>query len=252
MKTRPALCNLLLAAMLAAGASQAAAAEIKVLVARELEPVIAPLIASFERDTRNKVDVSYGGPGQLRRVGYKKSGNDVLIASSHLVEEMAKRDAVQNDGQRELGRVGLGVFVRDGVTPPAIGTPEDLRKSLLAANSVVYSTMPSGRHFAKMVQELGLAVDLQAKTTRLADDAAVVEQLKNSKGNDIGVASTLHAMPSVGKGLRFVGRLSGGQRDGEIYIAAALSDGPAPAAGRAFLDYLGSPAAKARFESAGL
>jgi len=253
MKTQLGFRSLLLvAATLLAGNTQAVATEIKVVVTRELEAAIAPLIAAFERNTGHKVDVSYGTPGQLRRVGYKKSGNDVLIAASHVVEETAQRGALQAGGQRELGRARLGVFVREGVAAPAIGSPEDLRKSLLAANGVVYSTMPSGRQFAKVVQQLGLADELQAKTTRLPDDAAVVAQVRAGKGDDIGVASTLHIMPNAGKGLRFVGRVSAEPRDGESYTAAALNDGPAPAVGRALVDYLTAPAAKARLEAAGL
>jgi molybdate transport system substrate-binding protein len=252
MKTRPCLRTVLLAVTLVATVPHAAAADVKVLAARVLEPALAPLIASFERDTGNKVNVTYGATGQLRRVVYKKSGNDVLIAASHVIEDVARTGTVQDGGQRELGRAGLGVFVREGVTPPAIGTPEDLRKSLLAANSVVYSTMPSGRQFGKLVQDLGIAAELQTKTTRLPDDEAVVEQVRGGKSADIGVASTLHIMSNAGKGLRFVGRISAGSWAGETYLAAAITDGPAPAAGRALVDYLAAPAAKTRLEAAGL
>jgi len=256
MKTRLGFRSLLLASTLVAMSPHAVAAEVKVIVARELEPAVAPLIVSFERETGNKVNVTYGSGRELRRTRYKKSanetGNDVLIGPSPMVDELAQRNAVQAGTQHELGHAGIGVFVREGVAPPAIGTPEELRKSLLAANGVVYSTMPSGRQFGNMVEKLELTAELQTKTTRLPDDAAVVEQVRRGKGNDIGVANTLHVMPNAGKGLHFVGRVSSGPQDIDSYSVAALNDGPAPAVGRAFADYLAKPAAKARLAAAGL
>ncbi len=65
-------------------------------------------------------------------------------------------------------RTGIGIGVADGEAEPDISTVERLTASLLAARSVAYSRAgQSGIYFASLIQELGIADEVNAKATVL-------------------------------------------------------------------------------------
>lgn len=252
MKTRFDLRHLLLFAALPFVAAQAAAAELKILAAPVLEPALAPLVAAFRNDTRSDAVLTVGGLGTMRQSSDKAGTADVVVAPTGQVRMLARRDALEAEAPRELGRVRLGVFVRDGARMPGVGTPDAFRQSLLAANSIVYDNTATGRQFASAVQTLGLTADLQMKTTRVADSDSVRDQVRRGSGDDIGIAPITEILPYAAKGLKLAGPVPAEVHEGTAYSAAVLKNSKAIAAAQAFLRYLSSPAAKAKLAAAGV
>ncbi|MCU1579012.1 MAG: hypothetical protein JWP19_1216 [Rhodoglobus sp.] len=67
-----------------------------------------------------------------------------------------------------LVRTGIGIGVAEGAVEPDISTVERLTASLLAARSVAYSRAgQSGIYFASLIEELGIADEVNAKATVL-------------------------------------------------------------------------------------
>ena len=50
-----------------------------------------------------------------------------------IIDQLLTRGLVRSGSQTDLGRVGGGIAIRKGAPRPAIGTPEDLKRALLAA-----------------------------------------------------------------------------------------------------------------------
>jgi len=67
-----------------------------------------------------------------------------------------------------LARAGIVVAVRKGAPKPDISSPGALKRTLLAAKSISYvdpaSGGASGIHFAKVLDRLGIANEMQSKT----------------------------------------------------------------------------------------
>jgi molybdate transport system substrate-binding protein len=167
---------------------------------------------------------------------------------------MIKRGNVLAAGRRDIGRVGLGVFVREGARVPAVGTSDELRESLIAAAGVVYgdSASESGRQVEKLIRSLGLDADLQMKTTRPAGRDGVTGFVLRSRGDDIGIAPVTEIVPNVRRGLKFVSPLPAELQDYTPFAVAVVKNAAAPDAVRAFLDYLAAPAAKAKLAATGI
>jgi len=249
MKTRFGLRHLLLLAALPFVAAPGAAAELTILVAPVLEPALAPLVAAFRSDTHTEARLHVGGSGATRDPA---GAADVVVAPTGQVNRLAQKGALAAEAPRELGRVRLGVFVRDGARVPGVATPDALRQSLLAANGIVYDNTATGRQFAKAVQTLGLTAELQAKTTRVANSESVRDQVRRGNVDDIGIAPITEILPYAAKGLKFAGPVPSEVYEGTAYSAAVLKNSKAPAAARAFIQYLSSPAAKAKLAAAGV
>lgn len=252
MTTRNVLVPALVAATLAFAAGPAAAAELKILVTTEVEAAVEPLAAAFGREKGHHLIVGTAGRRDMRTAGDRPGTADVVIVSSEQVDQMIKRGAALTVGRRDIGRVGLGVFVRDGARVPAIGTTDALGKSLVAASGVVYGAAGTGRGFGKVVQSLELTADLHAKTTRLTDRYEVIDFVLRGKGDEVGIAPITDIRANAGNALRYVGPLPADVQDYTSFSAAVLKNSAAPALAQAFIEYLGSPAAKTKLALAGI
>jgi len=76
--------------------------------------------------------------------------------------------AAASGSRTDIGRTGMGVGVRDGAPQPDISSVDAFKRALLEAKSIVYvdpaSGATSGTHFAAVLQKLGIADAVKAKT----------------------------------------------------------------------------------------
>src|ERR1051326_9399593 len=79
----------------------------------------------------------------------------------------------------DLGRVGIGIAVRDGAAVPDVATPEAFKAALVAAKSIAYTNPAeggtSGIYFAGLAQRLGIgdAVKTKSELTKGGREAAI-------------------------------------------------------------------------------
>ncbi|HSN46693.1 MAG TPA: substrate-binding domain-containing protein [Casimicrobiaceae bacterium] len=242
----------LLAALLLGAASLAGAVDIKVMSAGAVEPGLVPLAQAFERDTGHAVRITFSTAPVLKQRLAAGESADVLIAPPAVVDEAVAAGQALPDERRMLGKVGVGVVTRNDAPTPDIASTEALKASLLAADSLVYNQASTGLYFEKLVERLGLADALRARTVRYPDGAAVLEHLARGKGREFGVAAITEIVAYAPKGVRLVGPLPAAVQNTTSYTATVLRNAPAPDAARAFIAYLTTASAKARFAAAGI
>ena len=149
-------------------ASTAKAAEVKLMSSGGMRVMLIDLTATFERATGHKITASYGAPGTIRGRVMAGEPMDVLVFPAPNLDELVKQGKIVADTKVILARSGIGVAVRAGAPKPDINTPEGLKRALLSAKSVVYTDpqlgSPSGTHFAKVLERLGIAEEMKAKS----------------------------------------------------------------------------------------
>ena len=146
---------------LVAGAA-AGAAEITVVASGgPLPDVLGTLMPMFEKATGNKVKISFKGePAILEDI--KQGVPDVVITNTEVVDELPAGTLVGN-GKALLMISKVGIAVKAGAPKPDVSTPEKLKAALLAAKTVGYSQGASGRHFATVLDKLGIADAVKPK-----------------------------------------------------------------------------------------
>ena len=145
----------------------------------------------------------------------------------------------------------MGVAVRAGAAAPDIASGDAFKKSLLGVDGVVFSRGSSGLYFEGLLKKMGIADQIHGKVTRYDEGASVFEHVLKSKGSEVGVGQITEIRLFRDKGLRLVGPLPADVQNFTSYAAASMT--PASSTeGRDFVRYLGSPAAKALFASAGI
>jgi molybdate transport system substrate-binding protein len=232
--------------------SNAVATEIRVLSAGAVEPGMVQVIDSFRRETGHDVKATFAtAPTILKRIGDANVA-DVVIAPPAVLDEWVKAGKGTPSDRATVGRIGVGVMVRDGALLPKIGTVDDFRRSLLSAESIVYNQASTGIYLEALFDRLGIAEPLKSKTTRYPDAAPVLNHVSKGKGHEIGLAAVTVIIEGKGKGLKFVGPLPAEIQNYTAYAAMVVADGLVSAAAQGFVRYLTSPEARKVFTAAGI
>lgn len=225
-------------------------AQINILSAGAVSPGLVKVIEAFRRETGHDVNATFATAPELRtRLGSGESA-DVVIAPPELLDDWVEGGKAQLADRVTVGRIGVGVMVRDGATLPKIATVEEFTQSVLDAESIVYNQASTGLYIEGLFKRLGIAGQLEAEITRYADFAAVRDHVGKGHGKEIGFGATTVIIESASERLKFVGPLPAEIQNYTTYVAALVAD--AGDAARALVSYLASPAAKAILAAAGI
>jgi molybdate transport system substrate-binding protein len=235
-----------------AGIGIATAAEIKVLSAGAVRPVVPGLAEAFRQETGHVVTLAFGTAGALRQKVTAGEPADVVIVTDTVIDELARQGHVAAGTRTDIARVGIGVAVRQGAPLPDISSTEAFKRTLLAARSLVYNDpaigATSGIHFAGVLQRLGIAEAVKEKTV-LWPGGYAAEALVSGRA-DLCVHQISEILPV--QGVTLVGPLPRELQKITTYSAGLLARSATPEAARAFIAFLARPAFKARFTEAGL
>jgi molybdate transport system substrate-binding protein len=131
--------------------SAANAAELRILSAGAAKAVIADAIPAFEKATGHKVVIEYSPVGPIMKRLADGEQRDIVVLSEETMTEATSKGWTAPTNVAVVGRVGMGVAVKEGAPVPDIATTEAFKKTLLAAKSIVYidpTRGTSGKHFA--------------------------------------------------------------------------------------------------------
>ena len=143
-------------------------AEIHVLSAAVMQTVFKESISGFERSRGHKVVFVYATMGAITERLLGGESADLVIGSTPSLARLEKEGKVLPASLVTVARVGVGAVVPSGTPVPAFATPVDVRRALLAAKTVVYANPAGGGaagiHVAKVIERLGVAGQVKAKT----------------------------------------------------------------------------------------
>ena len=94
---------------------------------------------------------------------WPQAGYDLLIMSAPSIDEHIKSGKVVAGSRVDLAKSGVGVGVKASAPKPDVSTSDALKKTLLAAKSIGYSTGPSGVYMIGLFQRLGIADEIKPK-----------------------------------------------------------------------------------------
>ena len=93
------------------------------------------MIEDYSKRTGDTFDFTVGPTGLLRDIIASGKPADLLITSAPLMAELEKTGKLTPGSRVDLGRVGIGVAIREGAPAPDLSTPEAFRKMLLDAQA---------------------------------------------------------------------------------------------------------------------
>ena len=128
--------------------------------------VLAELAGHYRRKVGTGVAIeSIGGVEAARRI---RAGEpfDVAVLADEAMSALESEGRVVRGTRVAVATSGVAVAVRAGVAPPDIGTRDAVRKAILQASSIGYSTGPSGVHLARLFEGWGIAEAIKSRTVQ--------------------------------------------------------------------------------------
>ncbi|HTT11544.1 MAG TPA: substrate-binding domain-containing protein [Burkholderiaceae bacterium] len=223
--------------------------ELRIISSMATRQLLADLVNLYEATSPQRVLVeSVGGVDAAKRVRAGEAFDLVVLAANAIDELMTARRIVA--GTRvDLVRSGVSIAVRAGAPRPDIGSEEAVKRAVFAARSISYSTGPSGVHLAQLFERWGIAEQLKNRIVQ-APPGVPVGTLVARGDVELGFQqlSELMSLP----GIEVLGPLPPA-----IQIITTFSGGVAqtsarPAAARAVLEFMASPAVAALKQKHGM
>jgi molybdate transport system substrate-binding protein len=124
--------------------------------------VLAELARAFELRSGCEVAIeSVGGVDAAKRV---QAGEpfDVVILASDAVDRLIAAGHVAG-ARVDLVRSPVAIAVRSGAPRPDVSSENAVRRAVLAARHISYSTGPSGVHLARLFERWGIAQDIKQR-----------------------------------------------------------------------------------------
>jgi len=239
--------------LMAAGAPRgAAAAEIKVLTAGAFKQVLLVLVPDFEKQTGHKVILENDTVGALTKRIEGGEAFDLAVLTPAAVNDLSTKGKFVAGSRTNLGRVGVGVVVKEGAPKPDISSVDAFKKTLLAAKSVAYidpaAGGSSGIYVAGLLDKLGVAADVKPKA-KLIPGGAVAEHIARGEA-EIGIHQISEILPV--KGITLVGPLPADIQNYTVYAAGLGANGKESEAAKTLLKTLSGPAAADVLKSKGM
>ena len=227
--------------------------EIRVMTSGAFTAAYLELIPQLELVTERKIvtaATSMGiGPDSIPSRLQRGEPVDVVIVADAALVELIKDGKVLAESRTPLARSGIGVAVRAGSPKPDISSVDALKRTLLQAKSIAYSSSVSGRYLStELFQRLGIADQIMPKSRRIEGErvGAVV-----ARGEaEVGFQQTSELLPVPG--IDYVGPLPLEVQRVSVFSAGVAVGAGNPDAAHALIGFLASPAAARAITKSGM
>jgi len=188
------------------------------------------------------VDVAFesvGGVDAARRVAAGEPF-DVAILAADAIDRLAAGGSVLTGSRCDLVRSEVAIAVRAGSLRPDIASEDALRRTVLAAVSIGYSTGPSGTALLELFARWGIADAVRSRVVQ-APAGVPVGKLVADGAVELGFqqASEMLHQPDI----EVIGTMPSGCGIVTVFSGGICAASTRPEAARALLAWLQSPAA---------
>ena len=245
MKTKlaaAAVCGLLLSTFAQAG-------EVKVLASGAVKEAALELIPQFEKASGNKVTVTWAGTVDIKKKIADGENFDLVIVASPELDTFAKDGKIAAGTKVDLVRSSVGVAVKAGAPKPDLKSGDDLKKALLAAKSVGYSTGPSGVYLQSLFEKMGIASEIKAKA-KVTPPGVPVASVIRSGDAEIGFQQVSELIHEAG--IDFIGPIPADVQNITVFSSGVPTGSKAQTEAKALQKFLTAPAAAPIIKKHGL
>ena len=235
----------MVAVLAVAGAANAA--ELTVLSTGAVRESFTEASEKWAKDGSHNVSASFDTAGALRQKLAGGARGDILIMPVESFAAYEKEGLVVPGTRRDLGKVSMGVAVKQGAPLPDISTVEALKKTLRDAKTVTYMDPDkgsSGKYFDTVVlPRLGMRDEVRAKA-KWGEGGSTAVKVASGEA-EIAFQNVSELMGVTGATV--VGLLPAELQQPIVYSGAVMKDAKHPAEARQLLDYLASPEGRSAF-----
>ncbi len=132
------------------------AAEVVGISSMATRHVLTELGAAYRQKTGQSVAIeSVGGVDAARRI---RAGEkcDVVVLADEALSQLEADGCIKPGSRAGLADSAIAVAVKSGAKHPSLTDEDSLKAAILAAQSICYSTGPSGSHVVRLLEKWGI------------------------------------------------------------------------------------------------
>jgi molybdate transport system substrate-binding protein len=171
--------------------------------------LVEPLQAGFESTHACQLKATFSAVGAMKEKLLGGDRCDLLILTQPMIEGLIASGHVRANSLRALGVVKTGVAVKQNSPHPAIGTRAELQAAFRAAEGIYFpdpKLATAGIHFFKVLQALGLEVELADRFHTYPNGATAMRAMAQASGARV-IGSTQVTEIKYTSGIDLVGLL---------------------------------------------
>jgi molybdate transport system substrate-binding protein len=200
--------------------------------------VLGELSQAWAQSSGEAVEIeSVGGVDAAKRVQAEEPF-DIAFLASDVIEKLTASGHVRSGTKVDLFDSGVAIAVRVGEPWPDIGSEAALKKAVLAASKIGYSTGPSGVALTKLFERWGIAADIKDKIVQAPAGVPVGALLARG---EVGLAFQQLSELMNMEGIEVIGPMPEGARIDTTFSGGVCTASSNAQAARRFLEYLASP-----------
>lgn len=216
------------------------AAEISVISTQATEEAYKELVAQFEKATGHKVTTFFSGTLNVQKKLADGEPYDLILMAGPAIDEQIKLGKALAGSRVDLAKSGTGLAVRKGARKPDISSADALKKTLLTAKSIGYSTGPSGIYMLSVFEKLGIADQVKGKLKQTPSGVFVGTLIANGDA-EVGFQQISELVHFAG--IDYVGPLPGELQRMTMFSTGIHTGAKQADAARALVTFLTAPAA---------
>lgn len=212
---------------------------LKLLSSMATRELLSELVAAYERATGQSVTAeAAGGVDVAKRVRAGESV-DVVVLSSTAIDSLIAAGGLLPDSRVDLVRSGVAIAVRQGAPQPDVGSEDAVKRAVVAAKTLSYSTGPSGVYLERLFERWGVLEEIRARIV-VPPPGVPVGSLVADGTVELGFQQLSELMTLAG--IEVIGPLPPEIQTITVFSGGVSCGCERAEAGRALLSYMASPA----------
>ena len=211
---------------------------LKLLTSMASRELLRELAARFEDATAQGVSVEAAGGVEVAKRIRGGEAADIVVLARNTIEGLAQEGSLIGTSITDIARSGIAVAVRAGAQSPDVATQDSLKRAVMAASSISYSTGPSGVYLEKIFARWGVLEELRGRIV-VPPPGIPVGSLVASGSVQLGFQQLSELINLAG--IQVLGPLPAALQLTTIFSGAVASVSTQAAAASALLRYLASP-----------
>ncbi len=227
--------------------------ELKIFSTIAVQSALEALAPQFETESGFRLRITWNtAPVLVKRLQAGETA-DVLLLNRAGIDTMIREGRVLPGSEVTLASSATALAIKAGAARPDISTPEALKQTLLAARAISYTDPAaggaSGIYFAKLLERLGIADEINAKT-KFPPPAGLSGDFLLTGEAELAIQQKPELLQVPG--IEILGMLPGDLHMVTVFVAGIEASSPQAATAKALIDFLRSRQAAEVFRAKGL
>lgn len=138
-------------------------APLKLLSSMATRELLAELAARYAQEFSQPINTEAAGGVDVAKRVQAGEAVDIVVLANNAINKLVADGKLLANSRVDLVKSGVAIAVRQGAAKPDISNEEAVKRAVLAAKTLSYSTGPSGVYLEQLFDRWGILSELKSK-----------------------------------------------------------------------------------------